>query len=289
MSITLKATENISCTSEYDVLTRVIVCEPKFMRISEVINETQRHYADSNIDRMLASAQHKEFVNALRTHHVEVITLPPLPQFPEQVFTRDIGFTLGSNLFVSSMGSEIRQGEEKLLKENLRKRNIVMQHLAQEKIEGGDVLIDRNTIFVGMSSRTAQHSIEYLRERLPEYQVVTIPFNPKYLHLDCVFNILSPTQALIFPGALREKELELLAKRFDLIEVSKEEQFTLGTNVLSIGRKKVFSLPINQNVNQALRRNGYEVIEVDLSEIIKSGGSFRCCTLPILREGTEDI
>lgn len=287
MSITLRATENVSCMSEYDVLTRVIVCEPKFMQITEVINETQKHYADMNINRKLASAQHTEFVNALRFHQIEVIALPPLPQFPEQVFTRDIGFTLGSNLFVSSMGSEIRQGEEKHLKDNLRKRNIVMQHLAQEKIEGGDVLIDRDTIFVGMSSRTAQNSIEYLRERLPQYQVVTIPFDPKYLHLDCVFNILSPTQALVFPGALRKKELELLAKKYELIEVSEEEQFTLGTNVLSIGRKKVFSLPVNQNVNRALREKGYEVIEVDLSEIIKSGGSFRCCTLPILREGTE--
>jgi N-dimethylarginine dimethylaminohydrolase len=65
--------------------------------------------------------------------------------------------------------------------------------------------------------------------------------------------------------------------------VSEEEQFTLGTNVLSIGNKKVLSLPVNKNVNKELRDRGFEVIEVDITEIIKSGGSFRCCTLPILR------
>ncbi|WP_368896749.1 arginine deiminase-related protein, partial [Priestia megaterium] len=27
----------------------------------------------------------------------------------------------------------------------------------------------------------------------------------------------------------------------------------------------------------------YKVIEVDISEIIKSGGSFRCCTMPLER------
>jgi len=32
-----------------------------------------------------------------------------------------------------------------------------------------------------------------------------------------------------------------------------------------------------------LRNHGFEVIEVDITEIIKSGGSFRCCTLPIER------
>jgi N-dimethylarginine dimethylaminohydrolase len=53
--------------------------------------------------------------------------------------------------------------------------------------------------------------------------------------------------------------------------------------VLCIGNKKILSLPINKQVNQNLRNRGFEVIEVDISEIIKSGGSFRCCTLPILR------
>ncbi|MER2113457.1 MAG: arginine deiminase family protein, partial [Solibacillus isronensis] len=64
----------------------------------------------------------------------------------------------------------------------------------------------------------------------------------------------------------------------------KEEQFQLGTNVLSIGNKRILSLPVNINVNKQLRDRGFQVIEVDITEIIKSGGSFRCCTLPILRE-----
>jgi N-dimethylarginine dimethylaminohydrolase len=45
----------------------------------------------------------------------------------------------------------------------------------------------------------------------------------------------------------------------------------------------VFSLPCNKQVNQELRNRGYDIIEVDMTEIIKSGGSFRCCTLPLKR------
>jgi len=70
---------------------------------------------------------------------------------------------------------------------------------------------------------------------------------------------------------------------YDLIDVTEEEQFTLGTNVLSIGQKQIISMPTNQQVNSALRTRGYHVIEVAFDEIIKSGGSFRCCTLPVLR------
>ena len=78
--------------------------------------------------------------------------------------------------------------------------------------------------------------------------------------------------------------MNYLRSRYEVIEVSEEEQFTLGTNVLSIGYNKIISLPVNKKVNEELRKRGFEIIEVDITEIIKSGGSFRCCTLPIHRE-----
>ncbi|KSU84394.1 N-Dimethylarginine dimethylaminohydrolase [Fictibacillus enclensis] len=283
MSIALKPTESIRCQSEYDSLARVIVCEPQYMSISEVINETQRHYAAENINRSLASAQHKEFVLALRNQGVEVVELPPDHQYPEQVFTRDIGFTIDSTVFLSTMESSIRKGEVEILKKWLISQKATMQPLPDTKIEGGDVIADRDNVFVGVSGRTSDISIQTLRNHLPEKNMMAIPFDKKYLHLDCVFNILSPRKALIYPPAFQEKELNILSKMYDTIEVSKEEQFTMGTNVLSIGNKKVFSLPVNKKVNSQLRERGYEVIEVDLSEIIKSGGSFRCCTLPLVR------
>jgi N-dimethylarginine dimethylaminohydrolase len=57
----------------------------------------------------------------------------------------------------------------------------------------------------------------------------------------------------------------------------------MGVNVLSLGNKKIISLPQNAEVNHQLSKRGYDVIKIDFSEIIKSGGSFRCCTLPIKR------
>lgn len=68
-----------------------------------------------------------------------------------------------------------------------------------------------------------------------------------------------------------------------MISVTDEEQFQMGPNVLSIGDGKVISLPQNERLNNVLESEGYKVIRVDLSEIIKSGGSFRCCTLPLQR------
>ncbi|MBK5445413.1 MULTISPECIES: dimethylarginine dimethylaminohydrolase family protein [Peribacillus] len=271
------------CASEYSKLLRVIVCEPKYMEIREIINETQKEFKDENIDRVLAMEQHTNFVKSLEHEGIEVINLPPQSAYPEQVFTRDIGFTLGNTVYVAEMATDIRQGEELILKTWLEKNDVPFFNLCRNRIEGGDVIIDGKTIYIGVSDRTDKKSIKNLQTLLSEYDIIPIPFIEKFLHLDCVFNVISPTEALIFPEALTKKELALLESRYDIIEVTKEEQFTLGTNVLSIGKRKVFSLPCNKKVNHKLRERGYSVIEVDISEIIKSGGSFRCCTMPLLR------
>ncbi|WP_110114841.1 dimethylarginine dimethylaminohydrolase family protein [Bacillus sp. CGMCC 1.16541] len=272
------------CGSEYATLKTVIVCEPTYMEISEVINETQRHYVDTNIDIELALKQHRHFVKVLEDEGIDVIKLPPQKRYPEQVFTRDIGFTLGNQLFVSQMGHGLRQGEENILIEWLEKENRPYHNLKEHSIEGGDVLIDGDKVLVGVSGRTCEGATTHLQQLLPTHKVISVPIEESYLHLDCVFNILSPNEALVFSEAISKEEHAILASHYDLIEVEGNEQFTLGTNVLSIGQKKVISLPVNKKVNETLRNRGYTVIEVDLSEIIKSGGSFRCCTMPVYRE-----
>ncbi|HZH58284.1 MAG TPA: dimethylarginine dimethylaminohydrolase family protein [Metabacillus sp.] len=271
------------CMNEYDSLKKVVLCSPDFMTIKEPINETQKQFLKENIDTEIAQKQHKVLVQTLRDLGIEVHLLPPQKKFPEQVFTRDIGFTLGHQVFVADMAHDVRIGEEKEFITYLENEKITYTNLVGDIIEGGDVLIDGNTIFVGVSNRTNVEAIHHLQTLLPTYEVIEIPFTDTYLHLDCVFNIISPNEALIFPDEIDIDKAQFLASRYELIEVSEEEQATLGTNVLSIGEKRILSLPINKEVNKKLKDRGYEIIEVDITEIIKSGGAFRCCTLPLLR------
>lgn len=270
--------------NEYDALKKVILCQPQYMTIRDVINETQKHFKDEGIHIEVALEQHHEFVNTLKNYGVEVILLPYHKKFPEQVFTRDIGFTLGETIFVADMASDVRKGEENVLKQWLEDEEISYYNLLGDQIEGGDVVIDQDTIYVGLSNRTNQQAADHLKGLLSNLNVRAISFKAEYLHLDCVFNVVSPEVALIYRPALTDEDIQLFSSRYDLIDVSEEEQFTLGTNVLAIGNKRILSLPVNKGVNEQLRGKGFEIIEVDITEIIKSGGSFRCCSLPILRE-----
>ncbi|WP_241481522.1 dimethylarginine dimethylaminohydrolase family protein [Mesobacillus campisalis] len=283
-TISTQEENKTSCYSEYDVLKRVILCQPQYMTIRDVINETQRHFKDEGIHIERALEQHEAMVSTLRQNGVEVILLPYHKKYPEQVFTRDVGFTLGNTVFVADMASKVRQGEDDVLKQWLEDEGFSYYNIIGDNIEGGDVIIDRDTIFIGLSERTNQKAVDHITPLLSKFEVKAIQFKAEYLHLDCVFNVVSPDIAIIYPDALTEEDIQLFRSKYkDVIEVSEEEQFTLGTNVLSIGNKKVLSLPVNKGVNKELRDRGFEVIEVDITEIIKSGGSFRCCTLPILR------
>lgn len=284
MNLSEVVIEKSFCRNEYGLLKRVILCEPKHMTIRDIINDTQKHFQNVGIHIQKAMEQHAQFVQALKVNGVDVILLPPAKKYPEQVFTRDIGFTLGQIIFVADMAVPLRSGEEEIFKNWLKGEELSYYNIIGDSIEGGDVIIDGDTIYIGISNRTNEAAINHIKGLLPAFTVIPVQFQPQYLHLDCVFNVISPTEAIIFPGVINIQEEKLLRSRYDLIYVSAEEQFSLATNVLSIGNKKIFSLPVNKGVNGELRKRGYDVIEVDITEIIKSGGSFRCCTLPILRE-----
>ncbi|WP_408007400.1 dimethylarginine dimethylaminohydrolase family protein [Pseudalkalibacillus sp. A8] len=275
---------SIHCNTEYTALKKVLMVKPTFMKITKAINETQKHYKETNIDTSLALKQHEAFVDVLKEHDVEVNELPPNPRLHEQVFTRDIAFTIHDQLFISSMGEQVRKDETAILKAWLQENSLPYQEGLPHSIEGGDVVIDGSTIWIGKSGRTSFRAIGNLQNRLPSYRIEPITLRKDTLHLDCVFNIISEHTALVYPPAFTEKDLRKIKSHFDVIPISKEEKFHMGPNVLSIGNKKVISLLQNDRLNQVMESKGYLILPVDFSEIIKSGGSFRCCTLPLERE-----
>ncbi|MCA1061211.1 hypothetical protein LCL96_20030 [Rossellomorea aquimaris] len=271
------------CANEYGKLKKVVVVSPENMQINEIINETQKHFLKDNINIDKAVQQHETFVDTLEKNGSEVIHLQPSPEFNEQVFTRDIGFTIHDQFFVSSMNTDVRRGEVDTLKKWLN-ANDIPYHELLHSIEGGDVLVDEENIWIGVSGRTNQLAIQSLRNQLPQYTVHEVPLREDILHLDCVFTIISSDWALIYPPAFSKEDLKTIKEHYHTITVTDSEQFQMGPNVLAIGDGKIISLIQNKALNERIEATGFQVIELDLSEIIKSGGSFRCCTLPLIRE-----
>lgn len=283
MTVIPESNHHAHCANEYDPLKRIILCLPQYMAIRDLNNQQKQKRKNVEIDLNKAVKQHEQLVQTLKSNGVEVILLPHHKKYPEQVFTRDIGFTLGQTIFVAKMASPKRRGEENILKRWLEDEEISYYILARDHIEGGDVLIDGKTIYVGLSGRTHQRAIDHLQSLLTQYEIKAIPFQEKFLHLDCIFNVVAPSVAIVYPPALSKEDMSFFSSKYTLIEITFEEQRALGTNVVNIGHNKILSQPTNYKVNQGLRELGFQVIEVDISEMIKAGGSFRCCSLPLLR------
>lgn len=278
-----KTATQLFCKDEYGKLAHVLMCPPTYMRIEEVINNTQTHYAKENINPRKAAAQFDSFLQLLQGEGIEVELLPPVAHLPEQVFTRDIGFVIGERAFLSNMYHPIRQQETREVETFWEERGLTFQRL-QSHIEGGDLFVDDGTIWLGVGGRTLREAATELQSRLPEREVVPIEMRADYLHLDCVFNVVAPEIALVYREAIPPMLLERLKRRYELVAVTEHEQFCLGTNMLSLGEGKVVSQTQNQRINETLLRLGLDVLEVDISEIIKSGGAFRCMTFPLRRE-----
>lgn len=274
---------SMKCHTEYDNLKHVLVAPPEHMAITEIINETQKNYANENINIEVAMQQHQNFIKTLQAENINVYELEANDTLNEQVFTRDIGFTIGNKLFISHMNRDIRQLEIPVLTAWLKAHQLEFTPIETHSIEGGDVIIHKDDIWIGVSGRTSHAAIDELETKLPTYTIHRLELREDILHLDCAFNIIDDHTALIYTDAFNEADLKKLKEKYILIEVTVEEQFAMGPNVLAIGDRKIISLPENTRINQLLEQADFKVIEVPFSEIIKSGGSYRCCTLPLLR------
>lgn len=282
--------------SETAPLHSVLVGYPdNFLQVdAEIINETQRQYyhgPDAPTPEAVTQ-QLNGFIEVLRSHGVNVLQPHALPYIPDQMMTRDIGVVIGKTFIVTTMAAKSRRLEWRgysHLFEQFPEDVKVLFGPEDLVIEGGDVIVDRGKVFVGIGQRTTLAGAAWLMQLVPDYEIVPITLNglddgEDVLHLDCSFLPVGNGHALIYADGMREIPATL-RETYDLIEVTRDEQKLLGTNVLSLSPDTVISQPSMERINSEMRARGIDVVEVPYSEPPKTGGSFRCCTLPLHRGG----
>lgn len=245
----------------------------------------------------------QNFVIILEKYNIKVYR-PELIKDYNQIFSRDIGFVIDNFFFKSNILPK-RANEFNGITSILSKFSYQFVSMPENcHIEGGDVLYHMNNIFIGFydkydyknlfTARTNKSAVEFLIDFFPEKKIKAFHLNksltdPKknILHLDCCLQIVGKNKAIIHPEAFTfKKDYKWLVDFFgskNIFEINAEEMYDMTSNVLSINDHTVVSQPKFNRLNRWLRSHNIFVEEVDLTEVSKQEGLFRCTSLPLVR------
>ena len=246
----------------------------------------------------------ESFYKILIKHNVDVLR-PDNIKNCNQVFARDLGFTISNIFFQSNI---VPNREEELVGVSGIINNLdagVVKLPDYMHIEGGDVVIHNDKLFIGtysgedyselITARTNQESISYLEKMIPSKEIMSINIKKSntdvfenVLHLDCCFQPIGKRKAIICPDSFVNKsDVEYLIGYFgkkNTYLAYGQEAYMLISNLLVISPEVIVSDKRFNKINTWLEKNDFHVEKISYENVSKMSGLFRCSTLPLLRE-----
>jgi dimethylargininase len=252
-----------------------VVVRPPVKGITKCVST---HPLRHTVSYDLAVKQHENYVKILREEGIEVYKLPPLEEHPDSVFIQDTGVVRypSKSALIARFGEPSRRGEEVSVREFLRGMGFTVVDVKEPAtLEGGDVLVTKEgVIFVGVTSRTNLQGVEALRRFFKEYKVISVPTD-KVFHLLAAVNYIGNKTLVIVPELVDPSYFT----GFKLIRIPLEEAY--AANMLYLGDNKVLVPEGYPKTSEILKREGYRVIEVDVSEFRKCDGGVTCLSLAL--------
>ena len=249
-------------------------------------------------------AELNSFLKILKKYNVNVIRPETIENY-NQIFTRDIAFVIDDKIVVSGIIDERKKeidGIEKVFSKISSDKIITLSNDA--RIEGGDVILDGENIYIGYSkeddfnkykvARTNEKAINQIKILFPHKNIFSFELNKSdlsardnALHLDCCFQPIGKNKAIIYEGGFKNyDDVLLITEKFgdnDLIRISREEMYNMNSNIFSISENVIVSENGFKRLNRLLSEQGFIVEEIKFSEIAKMEGLLRCTTLPLQR------
>ncbi|HQS59529.1 MAG: hypothetical protein B7Y56_10375 [Gallionellales bacterium 35-53-114] len=260
-----------------------MMCEPAYFEVSYVINP----WMSANIglvDRALAARQWQTLHDTLaKKSHIRLIE--PVTGLPDMVFTANAGLVHKQEVIVSTFRHTERQGESQHYTKFFADAGYHLKSLAPGVIfEGaGDALFDATgELWTGSGPRSDEAAVTEITNALQVSIHALELVDPRWYHLDTAFCPLADGYALAYKHAFSAASAALLQNKLGekVIWVSDEDALNFACNAICL-EHEVILYRASSELKAALKHYNFSVIEIDVSEFMKSGGSCKCMTLEI--------
>lgn len=135
------------------------------------------------------------------------------------------------------------------------------------------MLVAGRSVFVGRSTRTNAAGVEQLRMLLAPhgYQVTDVETRD-CLHLKSAVTVIDSTTVLMNPEWVPSEPFAALER----IEVAAGEAH--AANVVGVNGRVIVATAYPRTADR-LRHRGFQVVNVDVSELAKAEGALTCCSI----------
>lgn len=259
---------------------RYLMCPPDHFTVTYSINPWMD--PDEPVDASLAARQWEALRDAYLDLGHQVETIKPIEGLPDMVFAANGATVVGGKVLGASFRNDERKAEGPAYMEWFRRGGFAEIHDPQFINEGeGDFLYAGAWILAGHGFRSDPNSHSEAQEFFGMPVVGLRLVDPRYYHLDTALAVLDDHTVAYFPEAFSPGSQAVLRTLYpDAVIATAEDAAVFGLNAVSDGLHVL--LPQAATALAArLAERGYEPIGVDLSELLKAGGSVKCCTLEL--------
>jgi N-dimethylarginine dimethylaminohydrolase len=212
-------------------------------------------------------------------HTVELVE--PVAGLPDMVYAANGGLLVNGKAVVARFAYPQRAGESDAYAEWMARHGFDPAETRHVNEGQGDLLVVGSIVLAGYGFRTERQAHAEIAA-LVGMPVVSLELvDPRFYHLDTALAVLDDTTIAYYPPAFSDEARAQLLELFpDAIEVASADADVLGLNAVSDGLNVVLPAAATGFAEQ-LREVGFLPIGVDLSELLKGGGSVKCCTLEV--------
>ncbi len=260
-------------------LRHYVMTPPRFFAVDYAINPWMDTTTPVDSAVALSQWQRLQDVYLQLGHSVELVA--PVPGLPDMVYAANGALIIDGTALVARFKYPQRQQESAAYGAWLQSQGfdpVYAQHVNEGQ---GDLLPVGDIILAGYGFRTALRAHSEVAGVFNRRVISLELIDPRFYHLDTALTVLDDTTIAYYPPAFSYVSRAHLKTLFpDAIMVDSADAYAFGLNAVSDGRNVILPAAAAGFAEQ-LSGAGFQPIGVEMPELLKGGGSVKCCTLEV--------